>query len=318
MVAARLLAHHCGVGAGRRARPAAHSAARGPSSWLGRATHRRAALGPHRRVRVRAAPLLHCAGTNARRTDASQVRGGCASCAVVLAGCARRGRDRKLCPRSHSQQRNHRASAAQTVCAAPPHLCSPRLVARCRLGGSAATATAADSARRCRRADPPAGAQPQPVPMGRAVNLRGVGVLVLLVPALLLTVLGAHAVRGARGELLQHQAMVRPRCAACADGAAIGCGSRARASCARSGKSAALPTQARPRASHAAVADCLRTESLAVIYVCTYLSISILIHLYPYIYICIHTHTRTHMHTRTLQTRTRTHTHTHTQTQTQA
>ena len=82
--------------------------------------------------------------------------------------------------------------------------------------------------------------------MGRAVNLRGMGVLVLLVPALLLTVFVAHAVRGAHGELLQHEAMVRPRCAECAVGAAIGCGSRARASCARSGSSAASPTQARP------------------------------------------------------------------------
>jgi hypothetical protein len=98
--------------------------------------------------------------------------------------------------------------------------------------------------------------------MGRAVNLRGVGVLVLLVPALLLTVLGAHAVRSAHGELLQHEAMVRPRCAACAVGAAIGCGSRARASCARSGNSEASPTQARPRAPHAAVADHARTELL--------------------------------------------------------
>ena len=49
--------------------------------------------------------------------------------------------------------------------------------------------------------------------MGRAVNLRGMGMLVLLVPALLLTVFVAHAVRGAHGELPQHEAMVRPRCA---------------------------------------------------------------------------------------------------------
>jgi hypothetical protein len=83
--------------------------------------------------------------------------------------------------------------------------------------------------------------------MGRAFNLGGVGVLALLVPALLLTVLGTHALRGAHGELLQHEVMVRSRCAACAVGAAIGCGSRARASCARSGTSAASPTQARPR-----------------------------------------------------------------------
>ena len=82
--------------------------------------------------------------------------------------------------------------------------------------------------------------------MGRAFNLRGVGVLMLLVPALLLTVLVAHAVRGAHGELLQHEAMVRPRCAACAVGAAADCGRRARASCARRGTSAASPTQARP------------------------------------------------------------------------
>jgi hypothetical protein len=81
--------------------------------------------------------------------------------------------------------------------------------------------------------------------MGRAVNLRGVGALALLVPAVLLTVLCAHAVCAAHGELLQHEAMVRPRCAACAVGAAIGRGSRARASCARSGNSAASPTQAR-------------------------------------------------------------------------
>ena len=107
--------------------------------------------------------------------------------------------------------------------------------------------SAADSARWCRRAGPPAGVQARPAAMGRAVNLRGVGVLVLLVPALLLTVLGAPAVRDAHGELPQHEAMVRPRCAACAVGAAIGCGSRARASCARSGSSAASPTQARPR-----------------------------------------------------------------------
>ena len=51
--------------------------------------------------------------------------------------------------------------------------------------------------------------------MGRAVNLRGMGMLVLLVPALLLTVFVAHAVRGAHGELLQHEAMVRPRFAEC-------------------------------------------------------------------------------------------------------
>ena len=46
--------------------------------------------------------------------------------------------------------------------------------------------------------------------MGRAVRLCGLGVLALLVPAVLLAVLGALAVRGAHGELLQHEATVRP------------------------------------------------------------------------------------------------------------
>ena len=61
MVAARLLAHCCGVGAGRRVRgrPAVHSAARSRAGRPVRATRRRAAFVTHRRERVRDAPSLH-------------------------------------------------------------------------------------------------------------------------------------------------------------------------------------------------------------------------------------------------------------------
>jgi hypothetical protein len=267
MVAACVLAHRCGVGAGRceRGRLAVQPAACSCSGRLAQATHRRAALGPYRRVHVRAAPSLHCSGTNARHSTASQVRGGCASRAVVLDGwcpcrrCTRLGRDRKLRPRSHARPPGHPAAANQAVCAAPTPVQPPpgRTLPSARVGRDCDCRRF--GSRRCRRADPLAGAQPRPAPMGRAVNLRGVGMLALLVPAVLLAALGAHA--GAQGELLQHEAMVRPRCAACAVDSAIGCGSRARASCARSGNSAASPTQAHLPAPHAAVGDRVRTKN---------------------------------------------------------
>ena len=246
MVAPRLLAHCCGVGAGRRVRgrPAVHSAARSRAGRPVRATRRRAAFVTHRRERVQAAPSLHCGPMRVAQMHRRYVASVLPALSYLLLGVLAVGARgvaeiASFVRTATGGNATTRPPPPPKRYAAAPHI---RVVPPCRMFPSAA-----DSARWCRRAGPPAGVQARPAALGRAVSLRGVGVRVLLVPALLLTVLGAPAVRGAHGELPQHEAMVRPRCAACVVGAAIGCGSRARASCARSGSSAASPTQARPR-----------------------------------------------------------------------
>ena len=309
MAAARLLAHCCGVGAGRRVRgrPAVHSAARSRAGRPVRATRRRAAFVTHRRERVQAAPSLHCGPMPCGRTDASQVRGIRASRAIVLAAgrarrrCARCGQDRKLRPHSHGRQRNHpSAAAAQAVCRCPPHPCSPALshVSVCRRIGSLVQACRPAG----RRAGSASGHGPscQPARRGRACAARAS-----------LAAHGAWRTRRAR--------CTRRAAAARGDGAPTLRGVRGWRSDRRWQQGTReLRTEWELggfalAGAPVAVADRVCIESLAA--VCTYVRIcqSPYISIYIYIHTCafisVHTHKHTHPHRHT-DKNTRAHTHT--------
>ena len=108
-----------------RARPTRCSFRRTQPLPPARASHTPPSRARHSPPRTHTGRTFAAVRTNARRTDPSQVRGIRTSRAVVLAAgrahrhCARRGRDRKLRPRSHGRHCNHPSAAAQAVCPLP-------------------------------------------------------------------------------------------------------------------------------------------------------------------------------------------------------